>query len=83
MSDIINKTKTDEFPRLRIGIGRPSFEGEPTWAPDMVADWVLSDPTPEERALLDAGVERAIEAIECALTDGIEAAMNRYNRDDA
>ena len=81
IADIINKTKTDEFPRVRIGIGRPTHRGEPTWAPDMVADWVLSDPTPEERVLLDAAVERAIEAIECALTDGIDEAMNRYNRD--
>ncbi|MEX2226797.1 MAG: aminoacyl-tRNA hydrolase [Dehalococcoidia bacterium] len=83
ITDIINKTKTDEFPRVRIGIGRPAVDGEPTWAPDMVADWVLSDPTPAEREVLDAAVARSIEAIECAIRDGIEAAMNRYNRDDA
>jgi PTH1 family peptidyl-tRNA hydrolase len=82
ITDIINKTKTDEFPRVRIGIGRPTVDGEPTWAPDMVADWVLSDPTPDERELLDAAAARAIEAIECAVRDGIEAAMNRYNPDD-
>ena len=81
IADIINKTKTDEFPRLRIGIGRPVVNGEPSWEPDDVADWVLGDPTPDEKAALDAAVERAIEAIECAVTDGIEAAMNRYNRD--
>jgi PTH1 family peptidyl-tRNA hydrolase len=82
IADIIAKTKTDEFPRVRIGIGRPTVDGEPTWAPDMVADWVLSDPTPAERELLDAAVARAIEAIECAIRDGIEAAMNRHNRDE-
>jgi PTH1 family peptidyl-tRNA hydrolase len=82
ITDIINKTKTDDFPRVRIGIGRPTVDGEPTWAPDMVADWVLGDPTPEEREQLDAAVARAIAAIECAVTEGIEAAMNRYNRDD-
>jgi PTH1 family peptidyl-tRNA hydrolase len=82
IADIINKTKTDEFPRVRIGIGRPVVDGEPTWAPDMVADWVLSEPTPAERELLDAAVERAIAAIECAITDGIDAAMNLYNRDE-
>jgi PTH1 family peptidyl-tRNA hydrolase len=83
IADIIAKTKTDDFPRVRIGIGRPTVDGEPTWAPDMVADWVLGDPSPEDRALLDAAVARTIEAIECAIRDGIEAAMNRYNRDDA
>jgi PTH1 family peptidyl-tRNA hydrolase len=82
IADIINKTRTDEFPRVRIGIGRPTVDGEPTWAPDMVADWVLGDPTPSERELLDAAVARTIEAIELALREGIEAAMNRYNRDD-
>jgi len=82
VTDIINKTGTDDFPRVRIGIGRPTVRGEPTWAPDMVADWVLSDPTPEEREVLDAAVARTIEAIECAVRDGIEAAMNRFNRDE-
>lgn len=82
IGDIISKTKTDEFPRVRIGIGRPAVRGEPSWAPDDVADWVLSDPTPGQRAELDAAVERAIAAIECAITEGIEAAMNLYNRDE-
>jgi PTH1 family peptidyl-tRNA hydrolase len=82
MADVIARLGSDEFPRLRVGIGRPLVAGEPSWAPDAVADWVLSDPPPEERTLLDAGVARAVEAIECALAEGIDAAMNRYNRDD-
>jgi PTH1 family peptidyl-tRNA hydrolase len=82
LADIIAKTRTDEFPRVRIGIGRPVVAGEPSWEPEHVAAWVLSDPDPDERAVLDAAVERAIEAIECAIMDGIDAAMNRYNRDD-
>jgi PTH1 family peptidyl-tRNA hydrolase len=56
--------------------------GEPSWEPEDVAEWVLSDPTPDERAQLDSAVERAIAAIECAVTEGIEAAMNLYNRDE-
>jgi PTH1 family peptidyl-tRNA hydrolase len=82
IADIIAKTKTDEFPRLRIGIGRPVVAGEPSWDPEDVADWVLGDPTPEERELLDSAVERAIVAIECAVKEGVEAAMNLYNRDE-
>lgn len=82
IADIIAKTKTDEFPRVRIGIGRPVVQGQPSWAPDAVADWVLSDPTPAERELLDTAVERAIAAIEYAISDGIDAAMNQYNRDE-
>lgn len=82
IADIIAKTRTDAFPRVRIGIGRPVVRGEPSWDPEDVADWVLSDPTPAERELLDAAVERAIAAIECAITEGLDAAMNRYNRDE-
>jgi PTH1 family peptidyl-tRNA hydrolase len=82
VADIIAKTRTDAFPRVRIGIGRPNHRGEPTRDPEHVAAWVLGDPTPVERRLLDAGVDRAVEAIECAITEGVDAAMNRYNRDE-
>ena len=82
MSDIIRVLKTEDFPRVRVGIGRPVVRGEPSWEPEDVANWVLSDPPPDEKTQLDAGVARAVEAIECALAEGIEAAMNRYNRDD-
>lgn len=81
VADIIQRAGTDEFPRVRIGIGRPNARGEPTRDPEQVAAWVLSDPSREEKVQLDAGVERAVEAIEAAIADGVEAAMNRYNRD--
>lgn len=81
MADIIRVLKTDDFPRVRVGIGRPVVHGEPTWESEDVASWVLSDPRPEEKVVLESGVERAVEAIECALRDGVETAMNQYNRD--
>lgn len=81
LKNIIDLAKTDAFPRIRIGIGRPVRRGEPSWDPEDVAGWVLSDPPPTEREVLDAGVDRAIAAIECALSEGVEAAMNQYNRD--
>lgn len=82
MADIIRVLKSEAFPRVRIGIGRPVVRGEPSWEPQDVANWVLGDPPPAEKAVLDAAVERAIEAIECAIAEGIDEAMNRYNRDD-
>jgi PTH1 family peptidyl-tRNA hydrolase len=82
MADIIRVLKSDDFPRVRIGIGRPVVRGEPTREPEHVADWVLSDPYGEEKARLDAGVDRAVEAIECAIVEGVEVAMNLYNRED-
>jgi PTH1 family peptidyl-tRNA hydrolase len=69
-----------DFPRLRIGIGRPHVDGEPTWDPDVVAVWVLGDPTPQETKTLQNAVSRAAEAVETIITDGLEAAMNQYNK---
>lgn len=80
VADIIDRLGTDAFPRVRIGVGRPVVDGQPTWDPDAVASYVLSDPPPGERALLDEAVARAVEAIEVAIAEGIEAAMNRFNR---
>ena len=82
MSDIIRILKTEDFPRVHIGIGRPVVNGEPSWEPEDVASWVLSDPPPDEKMVLEAGVQRAVEAIESLIVDGVEAAMNVYNRDD-
>ena len=71
---------TTDFPRLRVGIGRPHVDGEPTWDSDVVAVWVLSDPTPQETQTLQDAVERAAAAVEMILAEGIEVAMNRYNK---
>ena len=69
-----------DFPRVRVGIGRPHVDGEPVWDPDVVAVWVLSDPTPQETKTLQNAVERAAKAVELVLGEGVEAAMNRYNK---
>ena len=79
LQSIIDATGTDQFARLRIGIGRPVVNGQPSWDPEHVANYVLSDPPPDERALLESAVERAVEAIEVAVTEGIERAISRYN----
>jgi peptidyl-tRNA hydrolase, PTH1 family len=71
---------TTDFPRLRVGIGRPHVDGEPTWDSDVVAVWVLSDPTPQETKTLQDAVSRAAEAVETTLGEGLEAAMNEYNK---
>lgn len=81
MKSIVGAVGKD-FPRVRIGIGRPVVDGEPSWDPDIVADYVLSDPPAEERARLDDAVAIAAEAIEAIVREGIDAAMNRYNRRD-
>ncbi len=64
--------KTDGFLRVRIGIGKPTSK-------ERGADHVLSRFAKRERAEVDVTLELAADAVECILTDGIEAAMNRFN----
>jgi PTH1 family peptidyl-tRNA hydrolase len=80
LRSIIGATGSGDFPRLRIGIGRPVVDGQPSRDPDAVADYVLSNPTPQEVEALQTTVAQAAEAVEAVLRDGLEAAMNRYNR---
>jgi PTH1 family peptidyl-tRNA hydrolase len=63
---------TDEFLRVRIGIGKPPGKQQG-------ADHVLRRPPKAVRKELDVVVEEAADAVEAILTDGIDAAMNRYN----
>lgn len=81
MKSIIAQIGTQEFPRVRVGIGRPVVAGEPSYDPEVIAKYVLCDPPPDERAQLDEAVNRAVAAVLCVLDEGVEAAMNRFNRD--
>jgi PTH1 family peptidyl-tRNA hydrolase len=80
LKSIITAAGTQDFPRLRVGIGRPHVAGEPTWEPEHVAEYVLSDPGSEMAKTLQDATKRAAEAVEMILTEGVEAAMNRYNK---
>lgn len=72
MKSIIQELGTDEFPRLRIGIGRPA----PGWS---VVDWVLAPFGPDDQATMAETLPRAVEAIESFLTDGPAKTMSRFN----
>jgi len=68
---------TDDFARVRIGIGKPLGKAQG-------ADHVLKRPGKGDRGALDVVVQEAADAVEAILTDGIATAMNRYNtRPDA
>ncbi len=71
------------FVRVRLGIGRPLDGGEPTRDPDLVADYVLSDPTGEEREALEASARYAADAITAIVAGGVDAASSRFNRRSA
>jgi len=62
---------TTDFVRVRVGIGKPRGGSG--------ADHVLDRPSPAERARLQEAALRAADAVEAIVTDGIAAAMNRFN----
>ena len=74
LKSIEGTLRRQDYARLRIGVG-PRPMGQ-----DDLADFVLDRFTPEERAALDALLDPMAEAVECWLEDGIERAMNRFNR---
>ena len=79
MKSILAAAGTQEFPRIRIGIGRPIVGDKPSWDPEHVADWVLGNPPAEQRKLLEAAADTAAAAAICCLEEGVTAAMNRFN----
>jgi peptidyl-tRNA hydrolase, PTH1 family len=72
MKSIINRLGTPEFPRLRIGIGRPPGRMD-------AATFVLQDFAKGEQTDVELLLGRCVTAIELWLTDGITLAMNRVN----
>ncbi len=72
MESIIYLLKSQDFPRLRIGIGKP--------APQMATvGHVLGKFTETEEKVFSEAVKRGAEAVEMALDEGVEKAMNKVN----
>jgi peptidyl-tRNA hydrolase, PTH1 family len=65
--------RSDEFTRVRIGIGKPPG------GKDYGADHVLSAPSRLERQKLNAAVDTAADAVETILTQGVATAQNEFN----
>lgn len=82
VKSIIYNVGSESFCRLRIGISRPHREGDTASYENEIVDYVLGDPSKPEVAIMLPAIERACDAIERILSDGVEAAMNKYNRAD-
>ena len=78
IDSIISYLESQDFSRLRIGIGRPTTPLAEISENDIIA-FVLSDFTPEEKQVITQVIPRASEAILCLLTEGLAAAMNKFN----
>ena len=73
LKNIIAMLGTDQFPRIRIGVGaapHPDYD---------MADWVLSSFKGKDAEDMLAAAERAAAAVECYITKGADRAMNLYN----
>lgn len=79
LKSIIAHLKTQEFPRLRIGIGRPPAEAELGRSGELVTGHVLGDFSKAEREVIEPAIQKAVLAIETVLAEGISAAMNSMN----
>lgn len=73
MRSIIQRLGTTDFPRLRVGIAPEDRAIEDG------SEFVLSPFRRHERPIVDEAVVRAAEAVECAVTEDLLIAMNRYN----
>jgi peptidyl-tRNA hydrolase, PTH1 family len=72
--DIIEKLQSEEFPRLRIGIGSPPESWD-------AADYVLARFKREELPEIELAVVRAADAVADWICQGVQYCMNRYNQD--
>lgn len=72
IKNIIAHLGTDEFPRIRVGVGMKPPKMD-------LADYVLSRFSKEEEALMEEGYEKAAKAMELMVEDEISQAMNLYN----
>ena len=73
LKNIILHLGTDQFPRLRLGVGEkphPDYD---------LADWVLGKFQGEDKKAIDAAVKKAADAIECILSQGLDRGMNKFN----
>jgi PTH1 family peptidyl-tRNA hydrolase len=78
MNSIISALGSEDFPRIRVGIGRPQAETQSV-SEDAIVSYVLSDFSRQEEAIIKAVIAKVAEAIDWSLTHGIEAAMNKFN----
>jgi len=80
VGSIIRELGSQDFIRIRVGIGRPvKDEGLTEFSEDETISYVLSDFTPDEEQTITQVMPKVSEAVLCLLTEGLAAVMNRYN----
>ena len=72
LESIIVQFGSDKIPRLRVGIGAPPAQGS--------VDYVLGRFFEEEIPLLKSTIDRSVDAVKCAIDNGLVSAMNTFNK---
>lgn len=73
LKSIIQHLGTDQFPRLRVGVGeKPHSDYD-------LADWVLGKFQGEDKKAIDTAIKRAADAVECVMEQGLDRAMGKFN----
>ena len=72
IKNIIAHLHTDEFPRVRVGVGMKPPKMD-------LADYVLSRFKDDERAQIETGYDNAVKAVALLVQDELDQAMNNYN----
>ena len=72
MKSVVHFLKSEDFPRIRVGIGKPSEEEDRI-------EYVIGAISEEDKRVLEGGVEKAKEAIVVLLKSGMDVAMNQLN----
>lgn len=72
MKSVVQEIKTENFPRIRVGIGNPIYKND-------LLNFILTRIPDEEYRTLEKAQEKATKAIEEILNNGLDAAMNKYN----
>ncbi len=72
MKSVTHYLQTDNFIRIRVGIGKPEYK-------DDLINYVIGPIEPEEKTILQKGVNKAAEAVLEILNNGIDIAMNKFN----
>ena len=73
IKSIIYHLRSDNFPRIKLGVGKkphPDYD---------LADWVLSDFSKDEAALMRKAAGEALEALELMINGKIDDAMSKFN----
>lgn len=73
MKSVINSLKSEEFTRIRVGIGTPKYKN------DMINYVIGKNMTQEERNVLDTGIKKAANAVAEIIEKGVDIAMNKFN----